>query len=65
MNRAIQCYRLCLSVGENPASSAKVRRSTTKGRPFRFNKEPTVYEAKEKENGENYKLADFTQIDQG
>jgi hypothetical protein len=28
-----------------------------------FNKEPTVYEAKEKENGEDHKFSDLMQID--
>jgi hypothetical protein len=40
-------YRLCLSAGEKLHRRPRFTASTTKTRPFRFNKKPTVYEAKE------------------
>jgi len=61
-------YRLCLSVGEEPASSDKGHRKLNQGRPAyagltRGNQ--AVYEAKEKENGEDYKFSDLMQTDRG
>src|SRR5262245_28788502 len=64
MNRAIRCTDCAFRSARNLHRRPRVTASSTKGRPFRFNKEPTVYEAKEdNEHGENHKFADFTQMD--